>query len=80
MIKKNMTTLHYQQKQWIEHAYADIKEDPMSFGIKDVISDKDKIAILIQEDTEAQFGCRVSVRDIENILNKESRGIKRCGK
>ena len=31
------------------------------------ISDKDKIAILIQEDTEAQFGCRVSVCDIENI-------------
>ena len=45
----------------------DIKEDPMSYGIKDVISDKDKIAILIQEDTEAQFGCRVSVCDIENI-------------
>lgn len=65
-----MTTLHYQQKQWIEHAYADIKEDPMSCGIKDVISDKDKIAILIQEDTEAHFGCRVSVRDIENILNQ----------
>ena len=47
-----------------------IKEDPMSYGIKDVISDEDKIAILIQEDTEAQFGCRVSVCDIENILNQ----------
>lgn len=42
----------------------------MSCGIKDVISDKDKIAILIQEDTEAQLGCRVSVCDIENILNQ----------
>ena len=41
MIKKNTTTLNYQQKQWIEHAYADIKEDPMSYGIKDIISDKD---------------------------------------
>ena len=39
----------------------------MSYGIKDVISDEDKIAILIQEDTEAQFECRVSVCDIENL-------------
>ena len=42
----------------------------MSYGIKDVISDEDKIAILIQEDTEAHFECRVSVCDIENILNQ----------
>lgn len=42
----------------------------MSYGIKDVIYDEDKIAILIQEDTEAQFECRVSVCDIENILNQ----------
>lgn len=48
----------------------------MSYGIKDVISDKDKIAILIQENTEAQSGCRVSVCDIENILNQSINDYK----
>ena len=48
----------------------DIKEDPNELWNQRHHFDPDKIAILIQGRYGRQFGCRVSVCDIENILNQ----------
>ena len=68
MKKNKSTTMQYQQLQWVEQAYADIKEDPLSSGIGDINSEMDQVAFLIKEDVEVQFGAKYSFSSFLELI------------
>jgi len=63
-----MSNYTNQQKLWISQAYADIQEDPKSYGIGDIEIEQEKVVMLLKEDFEAAFGTTTSPASIMEIL------------
>ena len=57
-------------KSWIKQDYQDISENPVEYGITDVVNEFGKIVDVIEEDVNASFETEIPRGLIEDCLTK----------